>query len=115
MDNYNSSVHSFLKIPPNLAETAEFQGYLQLLHAKKYAKFTKKPSKYKIGQTVRVSIQKSKFGQRGYFPQFSNEKFLIVDISEKLPIPLYILKSIDNEEDGPIEGKFYESEIFPVE
>ena len=115
VENYNNSFHNFLKLSPNQAELQKYETHVQLMHAKKFMKYTKKFPRYTVGQTVRVSKQKTKFGPRGYEPQFSNERFIIVDINETLPIPMYILKSIDSGENDPIEGRFYEREIFAIE
>ena len=46
------------------------------------------------------------------FSYIGDERFVITEILEQLPYPLYILKSIDTPESDEIDGKFYESEIF---
>ena len=53
-----------------------------------YSKIKRKKPKYKIGQTVRISIMKGKF-DRGFTPQFKEEIFKIKSISTRLPKPTY--------------------------
>ena len=112
VQKYNLKIHSALKISPNNAELDENQIHVKMMHEKKFQRFKRKNTKYKIGQKVRISIQKKKFS-RGYDKQFQKEKFVITDINRNLPIPLYVLKSIDLNEDV-IKGKFYENEIYPI-
>ena len=76
----------------------------------KYNKIKRKPSKYKIGDKVRISISKDIFG-RGYHPYFKQETFVITDISHNLPIPTYELSSLEDKEESPLLGNFYENEI----
>lgn len=113
VQNYNSKIHSALKISPNDAELDENQLYVKEMHEKKFKKFKKKKAKYKIGQKVKTSIQKGKFF-RGYEKQFKDETFVITDISQNLPVPLYVLKSNDLDDEDVIQGKFYENEIYPI-
>lgn len=70
VQNYNSKVHSALKISPAAAELSENQSHVLEMHKKKFRKHKKKKPKYKIGEKVRISTQKNKFS-RGYAPQFS--------------------------------------------
>ena len=81
------------------------------MRKKKFDKYKTKTAKYKIGDVVRTSIQKSGFS-RGYAPQFNDEKFVIIDVTKHLPIPLYSLRSVNKNDD--IDGKYYQSEIFKV-
>ena len=75
VQNYNSKVHSALKISPAAAEQNENQSHVLKMHMKKFQKYKKHRPKYKIGQKVRVSIQKTKFS-RGYMPHFSKYLYL---------------------------------------
>ena len=75
VQNYNSKVHSALKISPAAAEQNENQLHVLKMHKKKFEKYRKHKPKYKIGQKVRVNIQKTKFS-RGYMPQFSKYIYL---------------------------------------
>ena len=109
---YNNRRHAFLKMSPNEAELPQNKVKISMLHEKKFLKVKKRKPKYKIGQQVRISKQKDKFS-RGYSQQFQKELFFIVDIKQHLPIPLYVLQSAEKDE-PIIEGKFYESEIFPA-
>lgn len=109
-DVYNKRKHSFLKMSPNEAELPKNKIKVALLHENKYLKYKHKSPKYSVGTIVRVSKQKNKMS-RGYGSQFQKERFYIHKVLDHLPRPLYVLKSVSKPED-PIEGKFYESEIF---
>ena len=77
-----------------------------------YSKIKRKKPKYKISQTVRISIMKGKFDRR-FTPQFKEEIFKIKSISTRLPKPTYELETL--EQDETLEGNFYESELTPVD
>ena len=103
---YNNRKHRGLpKLTPNEAEMEENHDKILDWNEKKRSK-----PKYRINQIVRASKMKSRF-HRGYGPQYTTERFKIIGIKKNLPKPLYTLESIENKD--VIEGKFYESQIFP--
>ena len=107
---YNGRIHRFLQMTPNDAENDVNRREVLKRHEEYYNKWKKRKPKYKVGTKVRISKQKNKFS-RGYEKTFQSEIFQIVNVHTRLPIPLYTLKSL--ERNDMLEGKFYESEIFP--
>ena len=108
---YNTRKHRMIGMTPLEAEKQENSTQVRLANEKRYVKARRSNPKYKVGQDVRISIQKGKFS-RGYDPQQIEEVFKIKSISTTLPIPLYTLQNYDSNE--VIEGKFYEYELTPV-
>lgn len=111
---YNNRGHRTLKyLTPNKAEKKE--NHHKVLNAlnEHYTKVLRvqQPVKYKIGQTVRVKSLPTRFS-RGYQERFNREHFKIIRINDRLPIPMYILKSLNNNE--VIQGGFYFSELSPI-
>ena len=67
---------------------------------------TKKPGKFKIGDRVRISLEKNIF-VKGYETNWTQEIFVIYDI-EYSNVPYYYLKDLNNEK---LDGTFYEQEL----
>jgi len=70
-----------------------------------------KPPKYEVGDHVRIVKYDIKF-RKGYKPQFTNEVFIISNISSRKPVATYDLHDLKGEE---ILGKFYEPELILIE
>ena len=99
---------------PAEAELPENQERVLNEHNKHFTKIAgkRKKPKYGVGERVLVkSIPSSRF-HRGYQQSFNAEQFEIVDVKTNMPIPMYILKSLDNDE--VIEGGFYAEELQPI-
>ena len=111
LSTYNNRVHRMIGMTPFDAEKPENSLIIRQRNEERFSKIKRRKPKYKIGQHVRISIQKGKF-TRGYNPQQQEEVFKIKSISTALPIPLYRLENYDSDE--TIEGDFYEFEITPV-
>ena len=82
---------------------------LKKLTKKKYIynfEKTKKPSKFKIGDKVRISLEKNIF-EKGYETNWTEEIFVIYDIKYS-NVPYYYLKDLNNEK---LDGTFYEQEL----
>ena len=60
---------------------------------------------------VRIKSERNTF-HKGYRPSFNNEIFKIVKVKLNLPIPLYTLASLDDQE--VLIGNFYQFQITPV-
>lgn len=111
---YNNRPHRTLKgLSPKQADTRRY--YNEALdalnqHYQKSRDKTRGP-KYNVGDMVRVSKLKSKF-TRGYHEQWKRELFLIHDINTKMPIPMYIIKSMNTNE--IVKGGFYASELVKI-
>jgi transposase InsO family protein len=115
LETYNNRGHRTLKyLTPNQAEKAENSEKVTNALNEHYEKFMalNKQPKYSVGQTVRISKEKDKF-YRGYNERFKREHFKIVKVKTNMPIPMYILKSLDTND--IIEGAFYDSEVQPID
>lgn len=107
---YNNRVNRITGFSPNEAyKDVNHEAVLENLE-KYYSKalsLRKKPS-YKVGDSVRMALKKTKF-DRGYNPRFTEEVFKINQVLTNLPQPRYILESYDGGE--IIDGSFYEGEL----
>ena len=108
---YNHRKHRMIGMSPAEAELPGRTYFIRRKQELHYSKFKRKRPKYKIGQTVRISIMKGKF-DRGFTQQFKEEIFKIKSIFTRLPKPTYELETL--EQDETLEGNFYESELTPV-
>lgn len=110
---YNNSKHSFHKISPYEATLEKNFGYIQDKHFSLLSRFHKKKKpKYKLGDIVRVSLDKKSFlKRRSYFIQNSYAKYEIYKICTKNSIqPKYYLKHVNSDE-KIINGYFYENQL----
>lgn len=112
---YNMRGHRSLKFmsPRDAERDVNQQTVFNALneHYTKINQQRKKP-KYDVGQRVRINKLGGRFA-RGYHERFSQELFEIVQVLTRMPIPMYILKSLDNNE--IVKGGFYDEELQPVE
>lgn len=112
---YNSRGHRTLKyMSPANAEKNENQKKVFAAHNHRYSKLEekRKTPKFKVGQKVRIKTLEGKFA-RGYNQTFSLEQFEIVEVKTNMPIPMYIIKSLN---DGDIvRGGFYAEELQPID
>ena len=109
---YNNRKHRMIGMSPAEAELPGRAYHIRRKHEMHYSKIKRKKPKYKIGQTVLISIIKGKF-DKGFTPQFKEEIFKIKSISTPLSKPTYDLETL--EQDETLEGNFYESELMPVD
>ena len=110
LSTYNNREHRSIGMSPNMAELPENQDKVRNMHNRKYSKVSskRKKPKLKIGDLVRIKTQENVFG-RGYTEQFSREQYEIVKVNTRMPLPMYTLKSLDDNLE--VEGDFYENEI----
>jgi hypothetical protein len=112
LETYNNRRHRMIGTTPLLAETDENRHQdIALRMAKYHEKIKPKKQNYKIGDTVRIAIQKGKFA-RGYKEQSNLEIFRIYDVKKSTKIPMYFLETYDKSE--KIKGGFYEFELTKV-
>ncbi|GBM60754.1 Putative uncharacterized transposon-derived protein F54H12.3 [Araneus ventricosus] len=102
LKNYNS-YHRSIKMTPVEASKEENES---LVYKNLYKEKVIKKSKYKIGDTVRISKYKETF-TRGYDPTFSEEIFTISEILKTDPIT-YRIKDLNGKE---IKETYYEYEM----
>lgn len=114
VDSYNTRRHRTIKMTPTEGELAENQHSLLQAHNEHFTKISsqRKKNKYVVGERVLIkSLPSSRF-HRGYQKSFNDEQFEIVQVKTNMPIPMYILKSLN---DGQrVEGGFYAEELQPI-
>jgi hypothetical protein len=112
LETYNNRRHRMIGTTPLLAETDKSKHIdIRLRMSKYYSKIKTKKQIFKIGDTVRIAIQKGKFS-RGYKEQSNLEIFKIYDIKKTSEIPMYFLETYDKSE--KIKGGFYDFELTKV-
>ena len=113
METYNNRKHRMTGFSPNEADKDDESTHLaiRLRQSKEQEKIKPKPIKFKVGDKVRISKIKGKFG-RGYQPSTQIEIFRIYQIKSKSKIPMYVLESDDGKE--ILEGAFYDFELTKV-
>ena len=113
METYNNRKHRMTGFSPNEADKDDESTHLaiRLRQSKEQEKIKPRPIKFKVGDKVRISKIKGKFG-RGYQPSTQLEIFRIYQIKNKSKIPMYVLESNDGNE--ILEGAFYDFELTKV-
>lgn len=106
IDTYNNTKHRTICYKPN--EVSKFNESIIKNNIKKSHKHTiiQYKSKFKIGDTVRISKHKHIF-EKGYTPNWSTELFTIEKINNTKPVTYYIA----DQRKQPILGTFYEQEL----
>ena len=103
VNNYNNKYHSTIKMSPT--EGSKKINEKKIKNIYNFEK-TKKPSKFKIGDRVRISLEKNIF-EKSYETNWTEEIFEIYDIKYS-NVPYYYLKDLNNEK---LNGTFYEQEL----
>jgi len=106
VDAYNRSYHSAIKMTPydvTLNNARIVRANLERRYASKRVRIPK----YKVGDLVRISINKAAFA-KGYEGGWSKEIFLIIRVSTHQQPPVYFLRDLQGED---IDGIFYEEEL----
>ena len=102
---YNHSVHRTLKRRPASVTAATVSDIREEVFGHHQA--SKAKSRFKVGDTVRISKVKSVF-EKGYLPNWTEEIFTVESINRKQSPITYKLKDYNGE---VIEGSFYPQEI----
>ena len=92
VNNYNNKYHSKIKMTP--VEASKKINEKKIKNIYNFEK-TKKLGKFKIGDRVRLSLEKNIF-EKGYETNWNQEIFIIYDIKYS-NVPFYYLKDLDNE------------------
>lgn len=111
---YNNRKHRTLKyITPTEAELEANKTWVLNAHNERFSKIVEKQKnpKYEIGQKVRIKKLNHRF-QRGYHERFLREHFEIIQIMRKMPIPMYVIRSLNTHD--IIRGAFYAEELQPI-
>ena len=103
VNNYNNKYHSTIKMTP--IEGSKKVNENKIKNIYNFEK-TKKLGKFKIGDNVRISLEKNIF-EKGYDTNWTQEIFVIYNIKYS-NVPYYYLKDLNNEK---LDGTFYEQEL----
>ena len=103
VNNYNNKYHSTIKMSP--IEGSKKINEKKIKNIYNFEK-TKKPGKFKVGDRVRLSLEKNIF-EKSYETNWTEEIFEIYDIKYS-NVPYYYLKDLNNEK---LDGTFYEQEL----
>jgi Integrase core domain/Chromo (CHRromatin Organisation MOdifier) domain len=102
VSGYNNSLHSSIKMTPSQVNDRNVLRVWKTMYGSKLFDLNMK-SKFKIGERVRVSVQKNDHN-------FSEEIFTVQKTLHRNPV-MYILKDLESEN---ISGAFYEHELTKV-
>ena len=94
---YLNRKHRSIKMSPFQAEMAKHQKLLESIHKDRIRKVSKKKPKFKKGDTVRISLLRTKF-TRGYHQYFTTEIWKIKKVFSNLQIPRYKVQDEHNNE-----------------
>ena len=103
VNNYNNKYHSTIRMTP--IEGSKKINEKKIKNIYNFEK-TKKLGKFKIGDRVRLSLEKNIF-EKGYDTNWTQEIFVIYDIKYS-NVPHYYLKDLNNMR---LQGTFYEQEL----
>ena len=103
VNNYNNKYHSTIRMTPIQGSKKINENKIKNIY--NFEK-TKKLGKFKIGDRVRISLEKNIF-EKGYETNWTQEIFVIYDIKYS-NVPYYYLKDLNNEK---LDGTFYEQEL----
>ena len=108
---YNNQYHRIIKTSPFLAEKAEnYQSVLSALeqYYNKAVPGTKRLPKFKLGDHVRITAQKSLF-HKGYYQTFRPNLYKISKVLSHLEVPMYKLSDVESNVEEA--GTWYEAEL----
>ena len=103
VNNYNNKYHSTIKMSP--IEGSKKINEKKIKNIYNFEK-TKKPGKFRIGDRVRISLEKNIF-EKSYETNWTEEIFVIYDIKYS-NVPYYYLKDLNGEK---LQGTFYQEEL----
>ena len=103
VNNYNNKYHSTVRMTP--IEASKKINEKKIKNIYNFEK-TKKPGKFKIGDKVRISLEKNIF-EKSYETNWTQEIFEIYDIKYS-NVTYYYLKDLNNEK---LQGTFYQEEL----
>lgn len=118
--SYNDTYHKSIKMAPTEVTFKNEGQVLGALYGKSWESDgidqgdrirRRKMAKHRVGDFVRISKLKGVF-KKGYIGNWTEEIFVIEQIIDRAPFPVYKLKDWNGDE---IEGSFYEKEIQGVE
>jgi len=117
---YMNRHHRTIGMSPNDGERVENQKKILERYEERYEKMEKKrkPPKFKVGDTVRISILRDNFS-RSYHQNFTTEVWSVKTVLKNLPFPRYIVEDEHGEELNCILNEneliAYEGKDFQIE
>lgn len=116
VSTYNNRAHRTLHhMTPAQADLPENEIKVRSIHLERYAGIKrKKKIKFRVGDTVRIKTLAGQVSssRRAYHQQFHGELYTVIRVNTRMPIPMYFLNSMNDEED--VEGGFYANELVRV-
>ena len=116
VSTYNNRPHrTLLQMTPAEADLSENEVKVRSIHLDRYGKIKrKKKIKFRVGDTVRIKTLAGRVSssRRAYHQQFHGELYKVIRINKRMPIPMYFLKSMNDDEE--ITGGFYANELVRV-
>lgn len=119
VQTYNNRQHRTLnKYSPNEADDPINEVKIRSIHFARYQKIVKKKRNakqtFKVGDRVRIKSYVTGLSsrRRAYAKQFNEELFIIHKINKRMPVIMYEIQSMMNDE--IIEGGFYANELVHV-
>ena len=103
VDEYNNKYHRTIKMTP--LEASKKNNEKKIKEIYNFEK-TNKMAKFKIGDHVRISLNKNIF-EKSYETYWTEEIFIIYDIKYS-NVPYYYLKDLNGEK---LDGTFYQEEL----
>ena len=114
-DTYNNRRHRSLEgMTPSEADDPANEEAVREIQNKRFRKVKKKRPSFKLNEIVRVKIDAKALepASRSYNRQFKDEFYVVRDINDRLPVPMYYLTAAEDDEE--IEGGFYSNELTRV-
>lgn len=111
VQTYNTRIHRTVKMSPSDAELPQNQAMVLNAHNAHYTKIAgkRKKPKFQVGDHVLVKSLPTNRFHRSYQKSFRDEQFEVAEVKTNMPIPMYILRSLDDGE--LISGGFYSEEL----
>ncbi len=100
---YNNRKHRMLTFAPNhVHQNRAAQDEVRKINEIRWAKIKRRKPKFQVGNVVRIAKLQGRFG-RHYQTQHVRELFKVVQVNRKMPIPSYVISTLDGQEvlDGP--------------
>lgn len=113
---YNKRGHRNLNyLTPDEADKPENSQRVRAIATSRFAKIKRKKPSLELGDVVRIKTDPQNVdpNRRAYAEQYQGEFFIIIRINKILPIPMYYLVSMNNNE--LIKDGFYSNELSKIQ
>jgi hypothetical protein len=112
VNTYNARGHRSLKfMSPDQAELEENRDAVLNAHRERVSKILRKQPRLQLGDIVHIRRARGPFN-KGYHRRWQTERFEIIYINLRMPIPMFTIKSLNNEKIQ--KRKFYAEELQPI-